>query len=95
MASDHVCFDVTRLLRSWLGADTVRMRQSIELFSELRPLSEKEKTLLQAVDAATVLLSPVTWFRRRFDQREQIVWSEEMSSRLAELADTVEHFEPV
>jgi hypothetical protein len=86
---------VTRLLRSWFGADTLRIRQSIELFSELRPLSEKEKTLLQAVDAATVLLSPVTWFRRRFDQREQIVWSEEMSSRLAELADTVEHFEPV
>ncbi len=95
MASDHVCFDVTRLFRSWFGANAKRVHESMQLFADMHPLNSAEKGLAQTLDAATVLLSPVTWLQRRLGQNEGVVWSEEMTRRLAELAETAEHFEPL
>ena len=67
LASDHVTVDVTRLIRSWFGSDVSRVRDAVEGFQSLRTLNADEQRLMKVLDATTVLLSPVTWLRRRMD----------------------------
>lgn len=95
MAPDHVGLDVTRLFRSWFGADIDRIREALTLFRSQRLLDASEWQLLQAYDASTALLSPVTWLRRRFIDAAADCTSREVLLRLAELTSVAEHFEPL
>jgi len=95
MATDHVGLDVTRLFRSWFGADIDRIREALTLFRSQRLLDASEWRLLQAYDASTALLSPVTWLRRRFINAAADCTSPEVLLRLAELTSVAEHFEPL
>lgn len=95
MSADHVCFDIARLFRSWFGYDTQRVRDSLESFAALRPLSEEERSLFVALDAATVLLSPMTWIRRRLDNQNRSQVLPSICARLEELVRTADGFEPL
>ncbi len=95
MATDHVGLDVTRLFRSWFGADIDRIREALTSFRSQRLLDASEWRLLQAYDAATALLSPVTWLRRRFINAAADCTSRDVLLRLAELTSLAERFEPV
>ena len=95
MATDHVCYDVSRLFRSWFGASQDNLRNAIAEFENLRPLDSSERLLLQAVDAATVLLSPVTWLRRRFTTGMCSPVDTSIIARLTELTRVAEQFEPL
>jgi hypothetical protein len=95
MATDHVGLDVTRLFRSWYGADVDRVREAINLFSVRQSLDASERRLLTAYDASTVLLSPVTWLRRRFSNVTSVSVAQEVVQRLAELTFVAERFEPL
>jgi hypothetical protein len=94
-ASDHVCLDLSRLLRSWFRCDVQRIRSAAEQFSALRPLNRMEWALFEALDAATVLLSPVTWLRRRFEAGDQSPCREDVLVRMTELAEIAELFRPL
>lgn len=94
MATDHVGLDMTRLLRSWFGADVASIRETIHKFMVQRSFDEKTQRLLQALDASTVLLSPVRWLRELYgaDQRRR---SESVIARIHELSQIAEQFEPL
>jgi len=93
--SDHVALDVARLLRSWYGADNAKIQLAVEEFQRLRAFNASERRLLQAFDASTVLLSPVTWLRRRVNSGETADCSDEVIARLTELTDVAEKFRPL
>ncbi len=94
-ASDHVALDVARLLRSWYGADNAKIQLAVNEFQRLRSLNANERRLLQAFDASTVLLSPVTWLRRRWESKETAACSDDVIARLTELTDVAEKFSPL
>jgi hypothetical protein len=94
-ASDHVCLDLSRLFRSWFGSDVQRVRHAAEQFSAYRHLSQIEWTLLDAFDAATVLLSPITWLRRRFESGDQSRCRDDVLVRLTELTEIAGKFQPL
>lgn len=95
MANDHVSLDLSRLLRSWFAGDVRRIRDAAQEFSLLRPLDQSEWTLLEAFDASTVLLSPVTWLRRRFASGDRAPCRSEILIRLTELTEIAERFRPL
>ena len=95
MATDHVGLDVTRLFRSWFGADIDQIRAALTSFRSQRLLDASEWRLLQAYDASTALLSPVTWLHRRFINSASDCTSREVLLRLAELTSVAERFEPL
>ncbi|MFO1003308.1 MAG: phosphotransferase [Planctomycetaceae bacterium] len=95
MATDHVGLDATRLFRSWYGADVDRIREAINLFCVRRSLDATERRLLAVYDASTVLLSPVTWLRRRFTNANSASIAQEGVQRVAELTTLAERFEPL
>jgi Ser/Thr protein kinase RdoA (MazF antagonist) len=94
-ASDHVCLDLSRLLRSWFRSDVQRIRSAAERFSTQRRLSPIEWALLNTLDAATVLLSPVTWLRRRLESGDQSRCRDDVFVRLTELTEIAEQFRPL
>ena len=94
-ATDHVCLDLSRLFRSWFAGDVQRIREAASLFSVLRPLDQSEWDLLEAFDAATVLLSPVTWLRRRIETDDRTSCRPEILIRLSELTQIAERFRPL
>jgi hypothetical protein len=95
MATDHVGLDATRLFRSWFGADVDRVRETINLFCARQAFDVSERRLLTAFDASTVLLSPVTWFRRRLANVTSASIAEKVAQRFAELTIVAERFEPL
>lgn len=92
-ASDHVAVDAARLLRSWFGIDTARMLEAAAEFEAGYGFKRNERRLLRALDASSVLLSPVTWIRRRSAAVGSSRCSPEMLSRLEELTSVAEAFE--
>ena len=94
-ASDHVTVDVTRLVRSWYGTDVAKIQKSMEEYQSLRILNASEQRLLQVLDASTVLLSPVTWLRRRMESCDPANCSNDVIARLVELTNVAETFNPL
>ncbi len=90
-ASDHVTVDVTRLIRSWFGSNATRVQNAGIQYQSLRVLDASEQRLLQALDASSVLLSPVTWLQRRMESGGRGKCSEEVIARLTELTEVAEN----
>lgn len=95
MATDHVGLDVTRLFRSWFGADVKRIREAINHFIEQRSLDENTRCLLRALDASTVLLSPVRWLRDHLGTETSHDKCPSVMARIQELTQIAEQFEPL
>jgi Phosphotransferase enzyme family len=93
--TDHVAMDLARLLRSWFGSDAARIDTALSLSRTLQLLQPGEIQLYRVLDAANVLLSPMTWVRRRYETPEPAVWSAAMTARLLSLADVAESLAPV
>lgn len=91
-ATDHVTVDIARLTRSYFGADVCKIRDALEQYQLLRPLDASEKRLLSVLDAATVLLSPVTWLRRRLASGSVANCSNDVIARLTELTNVAEAY---
>ena len=94
-ASDHVALDVTRLLRSWYGAGNTKIEMAVNEFQTMRPFNANERRLLQTLDASTVLLSPVTWLRRRVNSGDDARCRDDVIVRLTELTEVAEKFHPL
>ena len=94
-ASDHVTVDLTRLFRSWFGSDVSCVQNAVAEYQLLRILNGPERRLFQALDASTVLLSPVTWLRRRMESGDASNCPDDVNARLSELTDVVSSFRPL
>ena len=94
-ASDHVTVDLARLFRSWFGSDVSCIQHAVTEYQSLRTLCGSENRLLQALDASTVLLSPVTWLRRRMESSNPENTSGDVIARLTELTDVAGNFRPL
>ncbi len=93
--TDHVAVDLSRLIRSWYGADNVRLRAATETYRTLRKLDPRELKLWQSLDASSVLLSPVTWLRRRMESSDPSPFPDDVIARLRELAEIAANFRPL
>jgi hypothetical protein len=107
--TDHVLTDLTRLQRSWYGADNSGVLKLAACFEKTRPLSVSEHLLMRALDESSVMLSPVTWLKRRFESRETAKAGGGMSggwiageicpaavvARLSQLTTTMVDFKPL
>lgn len=85
MDCDHVAFDVTRLFRSWYRDGNRQIAEALDLFANQRGVNVEERQLLEALDMATVMLSPLTWVRRRYEERTLAVVTEDILKRMEEL----------
>ena len=94
-ASDHVAIDAARLFRSWFGTDTGRIIDAMREFETRYNIDRAEWQLLRALDASSVLLSPVTWIRRRTVSMERDACPAEMLTRFEEVAAIAQAFEPL
>ncbi len=94
-ATDHVAVDAARLLRSWFGTDSGQLLPAVSEFESRQSFSRTERQLLRVLDASSVLLSPVTWIRRRSDTVEQGSCPPEMLLRIEEVAAVAEAFQPL
>jgi len=91
-ATDHVSMDAARLLRSWYGTEEESLRLAYLRFCDDRRMTSDERSLLTAIDAANVLLSPVTWMRRRYAGLLEQPVEDAVCSRFDELVSTAESF---
>ena len=94
-ASDHVAVDIARLLRSWFGTDNARILQALAMCESSQRFNKAERRLLRVLDASSVLLSPVTWIKRRTEVDGPGSCSAEMLARFEEVASIAQAFEPL
>lgn len=68
----NIATDLARLLGSLLRDDFIRWSVAIEAYAAVRSLSLVEHQLIFALDRAAVVLSPLTWLRRRYVEHAAI-----------------------
>jgi homoserine kinase type II len=79
LRQDTVAGDIARLLGSLVGDDIEARRQGIDDYSQVRPLSAAEHSLIDAFDVSTTLLSGMNWLqwicveRRSFEPRQAVL----------------------
>lgn len=91
--SDTVAADLSRLLGSLIGDDHPKWQAAIEAYDRVRPLSSAERTLVPILDRSGVLLSGMTWLRRRFLQDVRFDEPQRVLERLQKIADRLETLE--
>ena len=88
--TDTVAADLSRLLGSLVGSDADAWSSGLNAYEELRPLSDNERRLLPLLDLSNVLLSGLTWLRRRYVDRVELASEERVLERLERIADRLE-----
>ena len=64
--TDTVATDLSRLLGSLFGDDSAGWDAAMQVYASHRPLSVAESVLVPILDRSGVLLSAMTWLRRRY-----------------------------
>ena len=87
MATDSVTCDLSRLLGSLFGDDFPEWQRAIACYENVRPLSESEHRLLRPLDRSSVLLSGMTWLKRRYILRDTPTDLSRICDRLESIAE--------
>jgi len=85
--TDTVACDLSRLLGSLFGNDSDGWRRALAAYESVRPLQDNEAALLQPLDHSGVLLSGMTWLKRRCLLRSEIPDIDRVSERLESIAE--------
>jgi Ser/Thr protein kinase RdoA (MazF antagonist) len=85
--TDTVACDLSRLLGSLFGNDSDGWRRALVAYESVRPLQDNEAALLQPLDRSGVLLSGMTWLKRRCLLKTDIPDIDRVSERLESIAD--------
>jgi len=88
--SDTVAADLSRLLGSLIGDDRQMWQAAIQAYERVRPLSSAERALVPILDRNGVLLSGMTWIRRRFVKDIRFNEPQRVLERLKRIADRLE-----
>jgi Ser/Thr protein kinase RdoA (MazF antagonist) len=66
MSTESVSCDLSRLLGSLFGDDFSAWQRGISSYESVRPMTEAEHRLIRPLDQSSVLLSGMTWLKRRY-----------------------------
>jgi len=89
--TDTVACDLSRLVGSLFGNDTDGWRRALIAYESLRPLRDNEAALLEPLDHSGVLLSGMTWLKRRCLLRTELPDINRVSERLEAIAERLAH----
>jgi len=88
--TDTVACDLSRVLGSLFGASQEQWPVAFEAYESIRSLSLSERALIGPLHRSGILLSGMTWLKRRYLQRSLPVISPAIRERVKQLADTIE-----
>jgi Ser/Thr protein kinase RdoA (MazF antagonist) len=71
MGRDSVAGDLARLLAEWVGPDRLARAEAVAAFDSVRPLSEVERSSIEAFERANALLGAARWVRWHFFDHRQ------------------------
>ena len=84
--TDTVACDLSRLLTSLFSGSGTRWAEALDAYEAVRPLSLSERSLLWPLSKSGILLSGMTWLKRRYLQRSLPDVTPAVAARLAGLA---------
>jgi homoserine kinase type II len=87
MATDSVTCDLSRLLGSLFGDDSAAWQRGIGYYESVRTLTEAEHRLLRPLDRSSVLLSGMTWLKRRYVLRNTPADLSRVCDRMESIVD--------
>lgn len=87
MATDSVSCDLSRLLGSLFGDDSASWQRALGYYEAVRPMSDAEHRLLRPLDRSSVLLSGMTWLKRRYVLRNTPADLSRVCDRMESIVD--------
>ena len=87
MATDSVSCDLSRLLGSLFGDDSAAWQRGINYYEAARTLIDTEHRLLRPLDRSSVLLSGMTWLKRRYVLRNTPTDLSRVCDRMESIVD--------
>lgn len=89
---DTVSCDLSRLLGSLFGSDISARDDALSAYTRFRPLSVPETQLIVPLDRSGVLLSGMTWLKRRYVQQDPIRDLPRVTTRLESIVQRLNTF---
>ena len=71
-STDTVSTDLSRLIGSLAGGDLSSHQVAFEAYESVRRLSAAERSLIPTLDRSGVLLSSLTWLRRKYREKREL-----------------------
>ena len=90
--SDTITCDLTRLLGSLFGNDRSGWRRALEIYQRSEQLTDVELQFLEPLDHSGVVLSGMTWLKRRYLERLTLD-ERRVHERLAGIVERLESWE--
>jgi Ser/Thr protein kinase RdoA (MazF antagonist) len=87
MATDSISCDLSRLLGSLFGDDSAAWQRGIIHYESVRTLTDAEHRLLRPLDRSSVLLSGMTWLKRRYVLRNTPADLSRVCDRMESIVD--------
>jgi Ser/Thr protein kinase RdoA (MazF antagonist) len=87
---DHVAVDLARLLGSLVGDDPSLRAAGLEAYSQIRPLSDPVKQLVDVLDQSGTILGAANWLLWLYHEGRSFPDSEGVARRLAALVQRME-----
>lgn len=84
--TDTVAADLSRLLGSLTGQGGAAWERALQSYEAIRPLAENERRLLPVLDLSNVVLSGLTWLRRRYVENATVSDPPRVLDRLKRIA---------
>ncbi len=87
MATDSISCDLSRLLGSLFGENPTAWQRAIRHYEAVRILTDAEHRLLRPLDCSSVLLSGMTWLKRRYVLRNTPTDLSRVCDRMESIAE--------
>lgn len=88
--TDTIAADLSRLLGSLIGSSTEGWLCGLKAYEEIRPLSDTERRLIPILDQSNLLLSGLTWLKRRYIQNLNLESEDRIFERLRRILERLE-----